>query len=182
MDQDILTALSVPRGPAWLISAHCSLYCALSCGHALNDLPKLIPAQPAAQAGTGNSVTRMVSGTSTPGLVPEWPQGSSSATPRRRLDTEMLLPVWCVYPDSELWGHSCCHTAHALQRGGELWTNPIKQPQSSLSLWTAGLTIVLLNLFPVAKINCFTSLSWKFLLALVKKKPKRNNQTKNIPS
>lgn len=119
----------------------------------------------------GNSMTRMVSDTPTCGVVPEWPQLPSSAT-TRRLDREMLLTAWSVCPDSELQEHSCYRTGHALQCGVKLWTNPTEQPRFTLSLQTVGLTTMLLNLFSVAKINCFASLSWKFLSALLgKKKP-----------
>lgn len=63
-------------------------------------------------------------------------------------------------------------------------TQSDKQPRFTLSLQTLALTAMLLNLFSVAKVSYFTSLSWKFLSALLKKKKKAkpNNQTKNIPS
>lgn len=152
-----------------------------------NDLPNMVMAQPAAQSSMDNNMTRMINDILTAGLVPEWSRCSSSATKRKRLDREVLLTVWCVHPDSELWGRSCYRTVHALQCGVKLWTNPIKQTASADLLPSHSR----IDNHAAEPLFCYKKqLLYLFKLEIphstceIKKTNEKNpnNQTKNIPS
>lgn len=124
-------------------------------------------------------MTRTVNGIPAPGLVPAWLYCSLSAAPRRSHDGVMVLTIWHARPNAEL--QDTC--AIVLVCFDVVWSSGLTQPsrncpglpspsdnhsaKSSLRCW-----------LPIyAKINCFTPWSWKFLLALVKKR-----KYKNIPS